>query len=409
MRAGRLRHLRSPTGPRLANDRGAAPAVGQNGGVPLASDISPAGLRERGAARELGVDLTRGLALLSMFVAHTAPSPGPGDVLELSEFLTFPLFALLVGVGAELGARRATPGHHLVGTAVRASALLAVGWLLAQSGAQVVIVLAPLGLLTLLCWALVRLPAPVVAAVGVLGWAVAPWTLAATHDQRWQWMLEQDELRLWLLDLVASTYYPQALLVACAAVGILLARWLLPPQESAAGGPPRRPSHRVLAVVSSVLALACVGLGVLGRTDRVELVAYSTTAWTDTFVVLLAAAALCTCLLVARARAARVLTCLAYAGAMTLTLYTLHIGWLAYWARGLRPGEADDAWTNLALLTVGALVVAVGWRALPLPGAWRRGPLEGLLAQITRLLTSRVPAPADGGLTSAADRVPSEH
>ena len=46
------------------------------------------------------MDAARGVAVISMFVAHTAPSNGTADVLYLSEFLTFPLFALLVGVGA---------------------------------------------------------------------------------------------------------------------------------------------------------------------------------------------------------------------------------------------------------------------------------------------------------------------
>lgn len=40
-------------------------------------------------------DAARGVAVLSMFVAHVAPG---GGVILLSEFLTAPLFALLVVV-----------------------------------------------------------------------------------------------------------------------------------------------------------------------------------------------------------------------------------------------------------------------------------------------------------------------
>lgn len=40
-------------------------------------------------------DLARGVAVVSMLVAHTAPV---GGILNLSEFLTAPLFAMIVGV-----------------------------------------------------------------------------------------------------------------------------------------------------------------------------------------------------------------------------------------------------------------------------------------------------------------------
>ena len=53
--------------------------------------------------RRADVDVVRAVVLVSMYVAHVAPSSGPGRVLELSEYLTMPLFALLVGVGAQLG------------------------------------------------------------------------------------------------------------------------------------------------------------------------------------------------------------------------------------------------------------------------------------------------------------------
>jgi hypothetical protein len=41
-------------------------------------------------SRDLGVDVARGVAVFSMFVAHFAPSAGPGGVLILSEYLTAP-------------------------------------------------------------------------------------------------------------------------------------------------------------------------------------------------------------------------------------------------------------------------------------------------------------------------------
>ena len=338
-------------------------------------------------ARELGVDLARGLALVSMFVAHAAPSPGPLDVLAVADHLTFPLFALLVGVGAELGARGRTPVAYLVASGVRATALFLLGWLLARTGAQVVVVLAPLGVLVLGCWALVRCSSPVVAAVGLLGWALAPWSLAVTHEARWRWIAEQRQTRVWLLDLVASTTYPLAFLVACAATGVLATRWLHPAR---AGRPEERPADAPLVTVTLACVLGAALLGLLDHGDHVAVVAYSASPASQTFSLLLAAAVLGTCELVARHDAGRRLTWLAYAGAMTLTLYVLHVLWLAYRARLLAPGELDDSWTDLAVLVVGALVLAALWHVLArtraLPYGWRRGPLEGALDWTTRAL-----------------------
>ena len=61
-------------------------------------------------ARDVGVDALRGVALVSMFVAHTAPVTRFSAFDDLSEYLTYPLFADLVGMGAALGrGRRSDP------------------------------------------------------------------------------------------------------------------------------------------------------------------------------------------------------------------------------------------------------------------------------------------------------------
>lgn len=366
--------------------------------------------------RELGVDLARGLALVSMFVAHAAPSPDSFSVLAVADHLTFPLFALLVGVGAELGARGRTPAEHLVASGVRAGALLLLGWLLARVGAQVVVVLAPLGVLTLGCWALARASSPVVTAVGLLGWALAPWSLAVTHEARWRWLAGQREARVWLLDLVASTTYPLAFLVACAATGVLATRWLHP------SAPPHWLSARPAGVRVAAVTVGCVlGAALLGLVDhvgQVDVVAYSASPASQTFSLLLAVAVLGTCELLARHDAGHRLTWLAYAGAMTLTSYVLHVVWLALRARRLGPGELDDSWADLAVLVVGALVLAALWRTLArtreLSYGWRRGPLEGVLDRTTRVLVPPSGRGASGrsgqgrgaGLTGTAGRGP---
>ena len=58
--------------------------------------------------RLVWVDVARGLALVSMFVAHAAPSGGTGGVLHLTEFLTAaPAVPGIVAVVAEESARAA--------------------------------------------------------------------------------------------------------------------------------------------------------------------------------------------------------------------------------------------------------------------------------------------------------------
>ena len=94
--------------------------------------------------RDLRIDAVRGVALVLMYLAHCAPSPGPAEVLNLSEYATYPLFALLVGIGAALGSRSASR-RWWVGPLVRGAVLVAVGEVLEEQHTQVWIVLGFLG------------------------------------------------------------------------------------------------------------------------------------------------------------------------------------------------------------------------------------------------------------------------
>lgn len=325
----------------------------------------------RSQARELGVDLARGAAIISMFVAHTAPSAGPGGVFQLSEFLTFPLFALLVGAGAELAARRQSPRVHFVGSVVRAIALLGLGWWLAQSAAMVIIVLAPLGVLTLLCWGISRAPSRWVAAVALVAAAWAPWTINNSRGLWFDVVSSGDSTQRWWLELVISTAYPQAVLVLMAGVGILLTRLLLPRERP-------KPSVWIPAGITLAAVLATGAMIVARLLGHLDFLAYQTT-WTEQlFVVVLATAVYAGCLTFASLPVANLALPLAWVGAMTLTLYSLHVGWLAWWV-DLYPGRSDDTWLNVIGMSVVAIGVASAWRGLRLPPVWRRGPLEGLV------------------------------
>lgn len=309
-----------------------------------------------------------------MFVAHTAPSAGPADLLMLSEFVTFPLFALLVGSGAEIAARRRGAALSAVGALVRGAALLALGWLLTATGpAPVVVVLGQLGVLTVLMWPTSRLPTWAVASVALAAGAVAPATISATRDEALALVMAGDTTGQWWLELVVSTYYPMAVMVLAGCVGILLTRLLVPRGERVGGA-----ARAVAVVLASVVVVAALTTAKLA--GRVELVAYQTSWWEEVFVVALAAGVLAACLAVSHVPALRqVLAPVAWSGQMALTLYVAHVVWLIWWARSLFVGTPDDAWANVVGLSLGGLLLASLWRWADLSGPWRRGPLEGVV------------------------------
>ena len=319
----------------------------------------------RGIGRDAGVDAVRGLALLSMFVAHAAPVPGPGDILILSEYLTAPLFAVLVGVGAELSSRRG--GRGIVAAAIRGGVLVVVGLLLERAGSQVIVILVYLGVLTWVMALLARLPR---LAVGLVAWflfILSPLLRTALTDDWVGLLAGGDTFRARLMEIffVGSSYRLTALVIwAC--LGVLVTRTVLRRRRS--------------WMLGAALVIAA-GL-ILGGLDRslglVDVVPYSGTHVEIVFDALLAVGVLLIGASVARAASGRWVRSLADMGCMSLTLYTLHILWLAFVARVLWPGRADDAWSILASLVVGAVAFAGAWNAIPALRSWGRGPLEGV-------------------------------
>jgi hypothetical protein len=78
---------------------------------------------------------------------------------------------------------------------------------------------------------------------------------------------------------------------------------------------------------------------------------------------------------------------LAAMGGMSLTLYCLHVWWLGYDVRTLHPYATDDSWLNVAVLVLGSAALALVWRAVVPVEPWRRGPIEGPVAAVVRLLS----------------------
>ena len=113
-----------------------------------------------------GLDAARGLAVVSMLVAHLCPVGGP---FTLSEYLTAPLFAVVVGVsmGLVLRERRPRTATFLRDQTQRGLVLVVLGLLLQPMYRQIDVVLPYLGVLVVvlapLAVLLHRLPATAVA------------------------------------------------------------------------------------------------------------------------------------------------------------------------------------------------------------------------------------------------------
>lgn len=331
--------------------------------------------------RRADVDVVRFLALVSMYVAHVAPVPGPAHVLELSEYLTMPLFALLVGVGAQLASRRAGPGHWAA-VVVRGLALVGLGLALERAEAQVFIVLVHLGVLLVVAALLTRLPDIVLALAGIA--ALVSGSLLVRHTPVDLAMGDG-----WTDDLAGFAWadgpYRLLPMVLYAALGILIARHLVTGRGARSVVVPGVLGGGLLVVAAAMLAAEQRGL--------VDLVPYSGTLQ-ETGLDALVATGVCLVGLAAargldRGGATRVVGGLAAVGAMTLTLYALQVLWLAYDVRVLHPGEDDDSWTNLAVLLVGSLVVTAAWRSVVRREPWRRGPVEGAIGTVARVVERR--------------------
>lgn len=353
-------------------------------------------------ARLLALDVARGLAVLMMFAAHVAPSDGPLRILLTPEFLTAPLFALLVGCGAQLAGHRhprSGIGRVVAGRqVVRALALIALGLLLMLTSAQVVIVLVHLGVLALLCIPLARCRTAVLAGWAVfagLAAVVLPMVTAAYGTGvRGAGSDGGDLLLRGIAALGGAGPYRLTAFVLYATVGMLLMRALAD----------RRPAGfargSLLVGLAGVGALALMG-ALLIAPNLLSLFgvhAYDGTPAETlgnlagaTGIVLLCWAVLEGPIGAALPEVLRHL--LAAPGQMALTLYTLQVLILHTYVV-LSGGARDDHWWMLALLIGSSLGFAWLWQGLGavagiarhLPPSMRRGPLEGLIDLLARRL-----------------------
>ncbi len=369
-----------------------------------------------GGSRLLFVDWARGAAYVLMVVAHVAPGDGPARIMLVSEFLTAPLFALLIGVGAQLS--WSTSGEHgwryVLREAVRAALVIALGLLLMQSAASVLIVLVHLGVLMLLCLPLVRLrttPLAVVAALAlVLALAVPGLYRSLTGGHVAVTAASEPDAFITVLGLIGGTGgYRMTGFLLCAVLGMLTIR-VLGNMSAAEWWRGALASAGAFAVMLALL----VAPNLLGL---YEVHAYDGTPSEQIGVASGALGVLLTMWTlqispVGRALPTPASRLLAAPGQAALTLYALQILVLHVYQVN-NPLVRDDHWWMLALLVVLGVCFAMVWqtaftalaRRVPSARRWMRGPLEGLIRGVQDLL---VPLPVEAS-SSAGGETTSSH
>lgn len=332
------------------------------------------------SARLDGLDAARGLAVVSMLIAHLSPVGGPANV---TEYLTAPLFAVVIGVamGLVLEDRRPPVGTFLRDNALRGLVLVVLGIGLQEIYAQIVVVLPYLGLLIIVLApvALILHRMPVVTLGVAAGLAVvSPVVMERARD----WTLANPDAPAIVQDLVrwlaSGTSYRVVSLLAMALGGLALATVL------------RRAGQVPAAwVVGGVLMGSSLAAYLLGAASPDGSAAYSGTTAEIVGATLLACGTVVlsfACVQTVRdLGAGRVLEPLLATGRLALTAYTVQILWLALLA-ALRDDAPDDAWWILG----SSLVVVVGlcWA---LDRWWGTGPLEWVVHRL------RAPVPAAPG------------
>lgn len=348
--------------------------------------------------RLAGVDVARGVALLGMMAVHVFPAERPDGsvtlVHQVASGRSSALFALLAGVGLSLLSRRAGPGLRR-SVSVRAWLVALVGLLIGLLPSGLAVILVYYGVLFLVALPLLRLPTRVLAGLSLLFAVVGPvvsFLLRPSLPERAPGnpsldLLFTDPLGL-VSTLLVTGYYPVLVWTAYLCAGLAVGRLDLGSRvvqvRLALGGAVLAGS----ALLASSLLLSWRGLAAItaasdGPVDVVGNqfgnVPTDTPWWlavdaphastppdvlhtTGTALLVLGVALLVAPLL------GRVVRPLAALGAMTLTLYSVHVLVVAL-TEGDRPGVL---W--LVQVVVFAVFAVLWLRAFP------RGPLESVVA-----------------------------
>ncbi len=338
--------------------------------TPLASPTGTGSVAEE-VPRLFWIDLARGLAVVSMIVAHTSPW---GGLWNVSEYLTAPLFAFLVGLSLHLAWLRSerSYGRFVLANVLRGLLLVGAGELLQLAYWAIIVVLQWLGVLTIVLAPLVPLLARRPWAAYAVSLALALLSPVAMASARlWVGAEPRPGWVDWSVEvLAAGQAYRVTTFIALAAAGIAITRPLL-----------RHPGRHAGRLALLMLGLAATSY-LVGRAT-VGADPYSGTTPEIVGAILLCSSVATGCWWIAgvlgNGRARHWLAPLAATGRMALSAYALQILALAVITRLARMG--DDHWAIMTGVT--ALCIACSW-------AWLRlaplGPLEAVLRLPSRLL-----------------------
>jgi len=382
----------------------------------VATPVAGASGSDKAARRLVAVDAARCLALLGMMATHVLDETDPDGSLTTAQWLfggrASALFAVLAGVSLALvsGGRtppRGTPLARLAAAvAVRGLLVAVLGLALGELETGIAVILTYYGVLFVLVTPFLGLRARVLLPLAA-GWAVVVPVLShlvrpsLPERQFASPAFDQlaDPARL-LSELLLTGYYPVLPWVAYLLLGLGLGRLDLraPRVQALVAG-----AGLAVAVVATVVSKALVARSDLDAValEGTELGMGGTTPTGDAAWLLVVAPHSATpfdlaqtggsaafvlgalLLLVTAVRATtsygeRVVAIVTGAGAMTLSLYTLHVVMRtdAVW-----PDERADTyvWHVLVVLWVGTVFAALG----------RRGPLEWLVGLVPRAIRGR--------------------
>lgn len=330
-------------------------------------------------------DVLRGLAVTAMVLAHAVPllptmPYGLRFLLGNINDVASPLFALVMGMSAQIVWARSEPGGRtrvLLRQAIRAVVLIGLGLWMTTWGTWVAIVLGHLGLLLLVGAPLLLLSSRWVGALALAVWLVSsPVNEWARNALVWVYSDPSGVAPTIASWLVLGGSYRLTNLLPFFLLGALLLR--------------RPPRGRTLWLLAAIAALAYAVEPIAKRVFGVA--SYPSGSYPDTFrdialvlAVFVAVSWLSTTRGRVRAAAEFAFVPLRALGAVALSLYLLHVALLVWVAPGaVRPVEND--YLGWLIVVPAVLLVGVVWHRLI-----GRGPVESLIARATAFL--RAPSP----------------